>query len=378
MPPTETERRLCEATARGDWNGQLAALAGEDLYLAAPQQGQDPLPVYDDPATGGKCIPVLTRGMLPPWQPQQFFDRVSVEELAQDWPNDKWQLAVNPGTPCATYLAASAAHRAVWLQFRAQVGVRPGGLLTTHLGGPLHGPLAQGLACGAPIAVQHSVPWNELGTAFLDHATDAQTLREQWSVADPASWQQRFDQLLGGQFVPAEAEAALRARARLRDGGERADGGERTEDGELGGAEGPASADPGCGAEGPEGDAAAHGIPELVGRYEERFRADGLLPADGRVVSLVALDLAHAVNLVRWGLGARLCAPHQAEQAVQQAGARAREVYGSWAEFAAGYALGRMLAFDNGWFGPQYAEAVHIHRALTQDPGSPWRGLAFA
>jgi uncharacterized protein DUF1266 len=63
---------------------------------------------------------------------------------------------------------------------------------------------------------------------------------------------------------------------------------------------------------------------------------------------------------------------------VTQAGAKAREVYGSWEEFAAGYALGRMLAFDNGWFGPQYAEAVHLHRVLTQDPSSPWRGLPFA
>lgn len=354
MPPTDTERRLCEATARGDWDGQVAAIAGEDLYLAAPQQGQDPLPVYDDPATGGKCIPVLTRGMLPPWQPQQFFDRVSVEELAQDWPNDKWRLAVNPGTPCAAYLGASPAQRAGWLRIRAQVGVRPGGLLVTHFGGPLHGPVAHGLACGAPIAVHHSVPWNELGTAFLDHAADAQTLREQWSVADPATWQQRLDQLLGGQFVPAGTEAALRAR--------RSAGEERDED---------RKATSGDAADGPE-------LPELVTKYEERFRLDGLLPAGGQVVSLLALDYAHAVNLVRWGLGSRLCAPQQAEQAVQQIGARAREAYGSWEEFAAGYALGRLLAFDNGWFGPQYAEAVHLHRVLTQDPSSPWRGLPFA
>ncbi|MET7797015.1 DUF1266 domain-containing protein [Streptomyces decoyicus] len=369
MPPTDTERRLYEATARGDWDGQIAAIAGEDLYLAAPQPGQDPLPVYDDPTAGGTCIPVLTRGMLPPWQPQQFFDRVSLEELAQDWPNDKWRLAVNPGTPCAAYLAASPAHRAAWMQRRAQAGVRPGGLLVTHFGGPLHGPVAQGLACGAPIAVHHSVPWNELGTAFLDHAADAQTLREQWSVTDPAGWQQRLDQLLGGQFVPAETETALRARAR----GRKADAPDDTTDTagttgrqETGEAAGSAAA----------GDAPA--IPELVTRYEERFRTDGLLPADGQVVSLVALDHAHAVNLVRWGLGARLCAPQQAEQAVARAGAQAREVYGSWEEFAAGYALGRMLAFDNGWFGPQYAEAAHIHRVLTQDPSSPWRGLPFA
>ncbi|MEU9122225.1 DUF1266 domain-containing protein [Streptomyces sp. NPDC048506] len=350
MPPTDTERRLCEATARGDVNGQIAAIAGEDLYLAAPLPGQDPLPVYEDPATGGTCIPVLTRGMLPPWQPQQFFDRTSLEELAQDWPNDKWRLAVNPGTPCAAYLAAFPAQRAAWMQIRAQVGVRPGGLLATHFGGPLHGPVAQGLACGAPIAVHHSVPWNELGTAFLDHAADAETLREQWSVTDPVSWQQRLDQLLGGQFVPADTEAALRARhAAATDAG----------------------ADPKQAAGG------APEVPELVSQYEERLRTDGLLPADGRVASLLALDHAHAVGLVRWGLGARLCAPQQAEQAVQRIGARAREVYGSWEEYAAGYLLGRLLAFDSGWFGPQYAAAVHLHRVLTQDPSSPWRVLPF-
>ncbi|WSV45668.1 DUF1266 domain-containing protein [Streptomyces decoyicus] len=369
MPPTDTERRLYEATARGDWDGQIAAIAGEDLYLAAPQPGQDPLPVYDDPTAGGTCIPVLTRGMLPPWQPQQFFDRVSLEELAQDWPNDKWRLAVNPGTPCAAYLAASPAHRAAWIQRRAQAGVRPGGLLVTHFGGPLHGPVAQGLACGAPIAVHHSVPWNELGTAFLDHAADAQTLREQWSVTDPAGWQQRLDQLLGGQFVPAETEAALRARARVR----QADAPEDTA-----GTTGTTGHEETGQAAGSADAADAPAVPELVTRYEERFRTDGLLPADGQVVSLVALDHAHAVSLVRWGLGARLCAPQQAEQAVARAGAQAREVYGSWEEFAAGYALGRMLAFDNGWFGPQYAEAAHIHRVLTQDPASPWRGLPFA
>nr|WP_245171404.1 DUF1266 domain-containing protein [Streptomyces decoyicus] len=375
MPPTDTERRLYEATARGDWDGQIAAIAGEDLYLAAPQPGQDPLPVYDDATAGGKCIPVLTRGMLPPWQPQQFFDRVSLEELAQDWPNDKWRLAVNPGTPCAAYLAASPAHRAAWMQRRAQVGVRPGGLLVTHFGGPLHGPVAQGLACGAPIAVHHSVPWNELGTAFLDHAADAQTLREQWSVTDPAGWQQRLDQLLGGQFVPAETEQALRARARGRKADSPEDTADTADTAGTAGTTGHKETEEAAGSADP---ADAPAVPELVTRYEERFRTDGLLPADGQVVSLVALDHAHAVNLVRWGLGARLCAPQQAEQAVARAGALAREVYGSWEEFAAGYALGRMLAFDNGWFGPQYAEAAHIHRVLTQDPSSPWRGLPFA
>ncbi|MFB6439458.1 DUF1266 domain-containing protein [Streptomyces sp. NPDC056411] len=361
MPPTDTERRLYEATARGDLDGQVAAIAGEDLYLAAPQPGQDPLPVYDDPATGGRCIPVLTRGMLPPWQPQQFFDRISLEELAEDWPNDKWRLAVNPGTPCAALLSAVPARRTAWRRIRAQVGVRPGGLLVTHFGGPLHGPLAQGLACGAPLAVHHSLPWNELGTAFLDHASDARTLHEQWSVTDPATWQQRLDQLLAGQFVPAGTEAALRARSSGPDAG----------------AGTPAAPETG----GPQetgGTAESPELPELVTAYEERFRTAGVLPAEGRVTSLVALDLAHAVGLVRWGLGARLCAPQQAEQAVMRVGVRAREAYGSWEEFGAGYALGRLLAFDNGWFGPHYAETLHLHQVLTKDPASPWQGLPFA
>ncbi|MEW1657430.1 DUF1266 domain-containing protein [Streptomyces sp. NPDC093707] len=362
MPPTETERRLYEATARGDEDGQVAAIAGEDLYLAVPQQGQDPLPVYDDPVAGGKCLPVLTRGMLPPWQPQQLFDRVTVEDFAQDWPNDKWRLAVNPGTPFAAYLRTTPAHRGRWMQLRMQFGVRPGGLLVTHYGGPLQGPVAQGLACGAPLAVHHSVPWNELGTAFLDYSADAETLRGQWSVTDPVSWQQRFDQMLGGAFVPADAEAALRARAA---GAEEAKGAEGAE--ESDGSAEKASAD--------GGDAPA--VPELVDRYEERFRTEGLLSAEGRVVSLVALDLVHAIGLVRWGLGARLCGPPQAEQAVARVLARAREVYGSWEEFAAGYALGRVLAFDNGWFGQAYAETAHHHRVLMQDPASPWRALPF-
>ncbi|MET9296102.1 DUF1266 domain-containing protein [Streptomyces sp. NPDC003077] len=375
MPPTETERRLCEAAARGDWQGQVAAIAGEDLYLAAPQHGQDPLPVYDDPAVGGKCIPVLTRAMLPPWHPQQFFDRITLEDLAQDWPNDKWQLAVNPGTPSAAYFPASPAHRSTWLQLRAQGGVRPGGLLTTHLGGPTHGPLAQALACGAPIAVHHSVPWNELGTTFLDNATDARTLREQWSVVDPASWQQRLRQLVEGRFVPAETEAALRARSAASPsgaGGTRDSAREPAADGkaEEAGQASDAAAEP-----------SAPGVPEmpeLVRTYEERFRTDGVLLPDGQVKSLVALDLVHAVALVRWGLSARYCSPPEAEPAVLEIGARAKAAYSSWEEFSAGYLLGRMLAFDNGWFGTHYAEALHIHRVLTQDPGSPWRGLPFA
>ncbi|MCZ0973066.1 DUF1266 domain-containing protein [Streptomyces albulus] len=218
--------------------------------------------------------------------------------------------------------------------------------------GPLHGPVARGLACGAPLAVHHSVPWNELGTAFLDYSTDAETLRAQWSVGDPVSWQQRFEQLLGGQFVPAETETALRARSRA-----------------------------GAGAE-----PAGTRRPTAAPRPRSRSWSAGTRSGSGRTgCCRPTVGWCHwsrwtwrAVGLVRWGLGARWCAPPQAEQAVVRVATRAAEVYGSWEEFAAGYTLGRVLAFDNGWFGPAYGETAHLHRVLTQDPASPWRTLPFA
>ncbi|MDP4511541.1 DUF1266 domain-containing protein [Nonomuraea turcica] len=43
---------------------------------------------------------------------------------------------------------------------------------------------------------------------------------------------------------------------------------------------------------------------QLIGkitRYEERFRADGILPPESFVTSALGYDLGRAVNFARWG-----------------------------------------------------------------------------
>lgn len=57
---------------------------------------------------------------------------------------------------------------------------------------------------------------------------------------------------------------------------------------------------------------------------------------------------------------------------VWQLGARAQQEYGTWAEFSAGYVLGRCLHFDKDEFGSWYTEVRDSHRALMQHRDSPW------
>ena len=58
-----------------------------------------------------------------------------------------------------------------------------------------------------------------------------------------------------------------------------------------------------------------------------RRRAAGWM---GRVTTTVAYDYGRAVNLARWGLSARFCNPHEAEQAIVYAGALSKSAYHSW------------------------------------------------
>ncbi|MFF1649500.1 DUF1266 domain-containing protein [Streptomyces sp. NPDC058240] len=108
-----------------------------------------------------------------------------------------------------------------------------------------------------------------------------------------------------------------------------------------------------------------------IARYEARFRADGLLPPDGVVTTTVAYDYGRAVNLARWGLSARFCYPHEAEQAIVHAGALSKSAYESWESFSAAYALGRVLRFDDEQYGTYYEQNVTAHRLLAESEGSP-------
>lgn len=114
-------------------------------------------------------------------------------------------------------------------------------------------------------------------------------------------------------------------------------------------------------------------------RYEDRFRADGVLAADERIDTLAAFDYGRAVNVVRLALGARYCDPLEAEQAVLRIAELARQAYGSWTEFSLGYALTRLIHFDeDDDSGAKYQESLAQHRILTQDPTSPYRNIPWS
>ncbi|MEU3371241.1 DUF1266 domain-containing protein [Streptomyces sp. NPDC006660] len=371
--PTETEWLLHSAGLRGDMEAQLRVLAREVLYIAAPKAEVDASPdrvrwpAYRD-AAGRPCKPVLTRGMLPPWHPDWVFHGVTLGWIAgSGLLGGRTLLAVNAGTPAQLFLPTGAEHLARWRRLHAEAE-RPE-RLTGLRHGALHGPLAYGLACGAHLAVTHDVPWNEVGSLYQEYTAEVRMLRDSWGITDPASWRRQVDALLDARNSPPEHGFVLRVREELRAGLGEAPPPELWRETAAGHAQ-----DIGV------GHAAVMEIEELVRRvmrYEARFRADGLLPPDGRVTSAVAYDYGRAVNLARWGLSARLCTPHEAEQVIVHAGALSKAAYRSWEDFSAGYALGRVLRFDEESYGSYYHQNVTAHRILTDHEGSPWRNLPW-
>ncbi|MEU8710421.1 DUF1266 domain-containing protein [Streptomyces sp. NPDC048565] len=375
ISPSVTEHQLHEAGVRGDFEAQLRVLAGEDLYILAPKAEVDAAPdmitwrSHRDEA-GRSCRGVLTRGMLPPWHPEWVFHSVSLKWLAEfDWPDPYQLLSVNTGTPAQILFPATPPHRALWLRYHAENDRPAGDRLIALRHGALHGPLAYGLACGVHLAVGNGVPWNEVGTAYREYALERELLSESWGITGPAGWREQLDALLDARNSPAEPDFVLRVREQLGLGlGEQpsADLWRETAAGhaqDIG-----ASHD------------TVRNIEELVRRivrYEARFRADGLLAPDGRVTTTVAYDYGRAVNLARWGLSARYCVPHEAEQAIVYAGALSKSAYDSWEDFSAGYALGRVLRFDREDYGTYYQDNVTAHRLLTESEGSPWRNIPW-
>ncbi|MGI5201803.1 DUF1266 domain-containing protein [Spirillospora sp. CA-108201] len=223
------------------------------------------------------------------------------------------------------------------------------------------GRLAAALAVGAHLAVGNGVAWN----ALTDHESardDRVLLERDWGVTDSESWRGQMDALLDARNSDPAVQMVLDRRGR--------------------GTGKPAWQEAivaWCG----ERDISEQTVREVVElseavlRYEARFRADGLLPPDGRVESVYGYDFGRAVNMARWGLNAGYCDADEAEECVLTAGHRAHQVYASWQEFSAGYVLGRMLRFDEGEFGEWYERSLTGHRVLAEDPGSPWRRMAW-
>ncbi|MFD0534508.1 DUF1266 domain-containing protein [Actinomadura luteofluorescens] len=234
-------------------------------------------------------------------------------------------------------------------------------ILVTDPGGAAWGRLAAALAVGAHLAVGNGVAWNRL--ADRDGARDDRVLLERdWGVTDSEGWREQMDALLDARNSDPAIQMVLDRRGKGT--GKRA---------------WQEAIVAWCG----ERDISEQTVREVVElseavlRYEARFRADGLLPPDGRVESVFGYDFGRAVNMARWGLNAGYCDEEEAEKRVLTAGHRAHQVYGSWQEFSAGYVLGRMLRFDEGEFGEWYERSLTGHRVLAEDPGSPWRRMAW-
>ncbi|MEU1484620.1 DUF1266 domain-containing protein [Streptomyces sp. NPDC005752] len=363
--------------AAGDRKAVPAALATSRLFVLVARLHADtpgfvpPLSAQADPAEPGRmCVTVLTSGMLPPWHPDWVFEAIGVDELVRRWPVKVRWLRVNPGTPYAVTLEAGAGRRRAWLKAHARAGGPPGGLLVTHGAGPLHGPVAHGLALGAHLAVHNGLVWNDLGAAYEGYTTDRARLRRPWGVLNRAAYRETLEALLATRLVGRTYESVLRIRRALA--------------GRLGRTPTVAEWSAAVTAEMTRRQstaaetAEAHEALRLAVTYEDRFRADGALGPGERVDTLAAFDYGRAVNVVRLALGARLCDPYEAEQAVLRIGALAKQAYGSWARFSLGYSLTRVMHFDeDDASGVKYEESLAQHRILTQDPDSPYRNLAW-
>lgn len=398
IPPTEIEQALFEAKGRGDWPAYFDTLARNRVYFEIQRDKADAVPsgIYPvfshDARTGGPVWAVYTEGMLPAPEPHRVFEWNSLDWFARQWrPTDPPAIVVNPGSPCEAFLPSAPPHSAAWAQHSERVGVLSytPGLRTLRVGGPLQGPVAHGLACGALLFVRDGFPWNAMAYHGRGYPGERKTLREWWGVTSSAEWeyQQRTLLALDGANPVWEFALSLR-RAIARDFGgymdtsywreaaakvlRHRDSGETviTPDGVTKAVPRPEA----------ETEARIKGVQHLIGRitrYEARFRADGILDENRYVTSVDAWDLGRASGMARWGLGARYCGLKEAESAVIEAGRAAARSYRSWQDFSAGYILGRCLHFDDEEFGEWYEDMVTAHRILMSEPGSPWLNIPF-
>ncbi|MGW7317358.1 DUF1266 domain-containing protein [Streptomyces sp. NPDC054865] len=395
--PSAIERELHGAKERGDWSGYLDALARAELFLpqSRARVDADPRQARFHPSPHDGSLAVWTRGMLPAPDADTVFLRQSLAWFANAWDErDPAHLAVNPGTPAEAYLTTTPADPARWRAHwdaATTWGPEPGAVHALHTGGPLHGPVAHGLAVGAHLAVLNGEFWNALGYHGKGYTRERERLRGSWGITDASGWFDVLRRMQKAEVVSPVWEFALRVRRvlasdfagpvevehwrhaveyGLRRSAEQAVEPKLTP-------EGVTIAEPRPVAE-LEGEIA--GVQRLIGRiarYEQRFRADGLLPEGGWVRSVAGWDHGRASQMARWGLGARYCTVEDTERAVLRAGEAARGSYRSWEELSAGYLLGRCLHFDEEEFGEWYASSLATHLTLTTDPASPWLNIPW-
>ncbi|MFT2016693.1 DUF1266 domain-containing protein [Streptomyces sp. 796.1] len=401
QPPSAVEQDLYEAKERGDWAGYFDVLARTPLFVADSRARVDAHPdsvvftPYRDPRTRTDCLAVYTEGMLPAPVEDPVFHSGSLGWYARVWgAKDPQWLAVNPGSPCEAYFPTTTSHRAVWQQHAeraARCSQPPRRLRALYIGGPLRGPVAHGLACGALLSVSNGELWNAMAYHGGGYTAERDRLAEWWGIGSRADWQRTQDLLLRAEMTSPVWEFTLGIRRSLAldfAGAVEVDHWRQVAERALwhGAAE---AAEPRITPDGvtvaqPRSDAEVRsqvaGVRRLIGRimrYEARFRADGLLGEGKFVRSVEAWDYGRASCMARWGLGARYCTLEEAEQGVLRAGRLSQANYRSWQDFSAAYILGRCLHFDEEEFGDWYEDMAAAHQLLMSDPGSPWRNIPW-
>lgn len=385
---TIVERRLHEAKIRGDVEGYVRILAGTDLYIHVSKERLDAKPdrlnynVPFDPGTDRKrcTLYVRTQGDLPSRDPDRVPHRIRFSWLVERVSDQRdTVIEINPGSVSEMrfpFLDRSRFERtpwdrALWARIREEVPAPAHGddIVLTDRSGPLRDEVAHGLACGVHLAVHRRVIWNRFGDIDVGYQQDRGTLERDWGVTSAAEGLQQLQALLAYRNSPSYPEIALNCRNVLseREGGDAGQEAWRTFAAEVG-----------------ERNELPPRLRELIDEtidripvYEERFRADGMLPPGGRVRSVAAYDYGRAINFARWIVSARYFEPADLIDTATTVSKLAKEEYDTWEEFSAGYTLGRVLRFDDGQFGHFYESALTPHRLLAQDPESPWRTIPF-
>ncbi|MFF4224484.1 DUF1266 domain-containing protein [Streptomyces sp. L500] len=387
--PTDVEQQLYRLTRTGNAYAYLRTLAIEGVYYPvrldeARAAGEDEFPMLTVPLGDGRvAAQVYTAGLLPRTHPHLVYEYATLGALAGILPGDVDILAVNAATPCEEYFSTDDDERETWLDLHHEL-FEPDGLgervVTRRTGAPPPGPLLHGLACGAHLCFQNGDAWNTPHWHGSGYRGEVGRIAAGWGVHGREDWRSTQERLLGLEVSPWHWDFVLGARVALAPGGR---GGhvdpQRWR--ALVEAELRARArENGVPADDPEFAEMIADLRTLVGevlRYEARFRADGLLPPDGFVRTIAAWDIGRGSNMARWGRGARYATEAETLAALERASKAARDAYGSWEEFSAGYVLGRCLHFDEERFGSWYTEVLDAHRALTVDPESPWRTVPF-
>ena len=333
---------------------------------------------YDTTRRGARLVlPVYTRALVPAERPSGvYFDRTLfptwVQELAKQ--RQTMQLVINPGTPEERELNVGKA--AQWMKKHPHlIGSwnRLHGTVRTVYNEPTQGELARALACGAHLAASNAVPWNSMGHAWLDYHTQLESLRDWWGIEGPVQWQNQVDALLDSEN-PQPVDLVLGIRTE-RGAGVQPSGDPLHDTRTLTEAVEAWCRDRGA----PDGlRQEMLDIAQWVVRCETWMRRDGVLPPGAVVATQDSWDWGRCVNMARWGLTCGFCDRTTAEQIIRHAGSLCARAYADWNQLSAAYILGRVVKMGRqGNPEESYRDTLRIHRALMQDPASPFLTLGL-